>query len=342
MLIIQALTGLGYISLKGSKYCLIFHLYFCHSCSLFSSSCSYHKLLVAWYGSKWEQCQEAKWRSAEGWGPIREMEWAVDVDLFLSAQNHWADNSPHHLVILHEMFLHATSEGQKEVERVMCRGYWWHMPQLDPRADLTAVQLVHPKIGRRELLDLYLEVYKLHRLPGSPLGELAILQEISSTIPGPTSEEEQSPSAQRLSSHRDLCPPEDQHPCRERGRALDRSLARVCEVHWQMLSTVATLEEEIERLHWIKVCSTPEWRPRSGTWQRLDRKRKRWHQVSFADQSTPSRSIKPDMHQGGTGSEDGESDLGGSARTQGRGGILPARIVRDVQWWGPAIRATLV
>ena len=192
----------------------------------------------------------------------------------------------------------------------MCQGYQWHMPQLDPRADLPAIQLVHPKIGRRELLDLYLEVYKLHRLPGSPPGELAILQEISSTIPGPTSEEEQSPRAQGSSSHRDLCPTEDRHPHRERGRALDRSLARVHKVHRQMLSTVATLEDEIERLCQIKVCSTPERRPRSETWQRLDRKRKRQCQVSFADQSTPSRSIEPNMHQGQTGSKDEESDLG--------------------------------
>ena len=310
MLIIQALTGLGYIFLKGSKYCLIFLLYFCHSCSLFSPSCSYHKLLVAQFGSKWERCQEVKQRSAEGQGPIREMEWAADEDLFLNAQNHWADDSPQHLVILHEMFLHATAEGQKEVEGVMHQGYRWHMPQLDPRVDLPAIQLVHPKIGRRELLDLYLEVYKLHWLPGSPLGELAILQEISSAIPGPTSEEEQSPNTQRSSSHRDLCPPEDSHPHWERGRALDRSLARVCKVHPQMLSTVATLEEEIERLRWIKVCSTPEQRPRSGTRQRLERRRKRQHQVSFTYQSTPSQSIKPDMHQGGTGSEDRESDLG--------------------------------
>ena len=74
----------------------------------------------------------------------------------------------------------------------MHQGYQQHMPQLDQRADLPTVQLVHPKIGRRELLDLYLEVYKLHPLPGSPPGELAILQEISSAIPGPTTEEEQS------------------------------------------------------------------------------------------------------------------------------------------------------
>ena len=47
-------------------------------------------------------------------------------------------------------------------------------------------------------------------------------------------------------------------------------------------------------------------RPR-GDWIEKGRGR---CQDSFANQSTPSQSIKFDMHQGGTGSEDGESDLG--------------------------------
>ena len=81
-------------------------------------------------------------------------------------------------------------------------------------------------------------------------------------------------------------------------------------MHQQVLSTVATLEEEIKRLCQIKVHSTPERRPRSETQRRLDRRRKRWHQDSFANQSTPSQSVELDMNQGGTGSEDGESDLG--------------------------------
>ena len=83
---------------------------------LFSFSCSYHKLLVVRYGSKWERCQEAKRRSPEGQGPIREMEWAVDVDLFLNAQNQWAEDSPHCLILLYEMFLHAAAEGRKEAK----------------------------------------------------------------------------------------------------------------------------------------------------------------------------------------------------------------------------------
>ena len=49
-------------------------------------------------------------------GQVHELEWAMDVDLFLEIQNKWAEDSPHHLVILHEMFWHAAIEGQKEAE----------------------------------------------------------------------------------------------------------------------------------------------------------------------------------------------------------------------------------
>ena len=86
--------------------------------SLFSYS--YHKLLVAKYHSKWEKSQEAKWRSTVEQRPICELEWAMDVDLFLEAQGNWPKDSPHRLVILHEMFLHAASEGRKEVEQYVC------------------------------------------------------------------------------------------------------------------------------------------------------------------------------------------------------------------------------
>ena len=41
----------------------------------------------------------------------------MDVDLFLEVQGNWPKDSPHCLMILHEMFLHAASEGQKEAER---------------------------------------------------------------------------------------------------------------------------------------------------------------------------------------------------------------------------------
>ena len=77
---------------------------------------SYLQLMVAKYGCKREKSREAKQRYAEEQKPIQEMERAVDVDLFLEAQEQWAKDSPHWLIILHEMFLHAAYEGQKEAE----------------------------------------------------------------------------------------------------------------------------------------------------------------------------------------------------------------------------------
>ena len=44
---------------------------------------------------------------------MHELDRAMDVDLFLEAQGNWPKDSPHCLVILHEMFLHAASEGWK-------------------------------------------------------------------------------------------------------------------------------------------------------------------------------------------------------------------------------------
>ena len=82
--------------------------------------CSYHRLLVAKYGCKQEKLQEAKWRSAEEQRPMREMERVMDVDFFLGAQDQWVEDSPHHLTILHKMFLHAASEGRKEAEQYVC------------------------------------------------------------------------------------------------------------------------------------------------------------------------------------------------------------------------------
>ena len=72
--------------------------------------------MVAQYYSKRERFQMAKKRSTEECRLVHELEWAMDVELFLELQNSWPEDSPHHLVILHEMFQHAAIEGQKEVE----------------------------------------------------------------------------------------------------------------------------------------------------------------------------------------------------------------------------------
>ena len=43
----------------------------------------------------------------------------MDVELFLRIQGQWAEDSPHCVVILHEMFRHAATEGWKEAECII-------------------------------------------------------------------------------------------------------------------------------------------------------------------------------------------------------------------------------
>ena len=131
------------------------------------------------------------------------------------------------------------------------------MPQLDPEAGIPTVQLVHPEIDREQLLELYLEVYKLHRLPGSPPGEPAILEEISSVLPRHPLEEKGTPNIQKPVSPEGFHLPWNRLSLREQEDSIDRSLARVHEAHCKALSTVATLEEEMERLYRKKAHSSP-------------------------------------------------------------------------------------
>ena len=56
------------------------------------------------------------------------------------------------------------------------------MPQLNPEVGIPTIKLVGPETSREELLEIYLEVYKLHQLPGSPPGELAILEEVLAAV----------------------------------------------------------------------------------------------------------------------------------------------------------------
>ena len=202
--------------------------------------------------------KRAKWRSAEERRPVCEMERALDVDLFLGAQDQWAEDSPHCLTILHEMFLHSTSEGQQEAEWYICQGIWQQMPQLNAEADISAVQLVQPKTSWEELIDIYLEVF--------PPGEPAILKEISAALLCPSMEEEDTPDATEQQSRLPQC---------KRDNSLDRSLARVCEVHWKALSATATLEEEIERPCQMRAHSSTKWRCRDRDSQESGKRRKK-------------------------------------------------------------------
>ena len=75
---------------------------------------------------------------------------------------------PHHLMMLHKMFQHVSEQGQKEAECMVCQGHQQGLPKLDPKVNISAVQLVGAQTSRREIESLYYEVYKLQRLPGFP------------------------------------------------------------------------------------------------------------------------------------------------------------------------------
>ena len=157
----------------------------------------------------------------------------MDVEFFLGIQDQWAEDSPHHMVILHEMFQHAATEGWKEAEQIIHQCCWQNLPQLNPEAGVPSVQLVGPEMSKEELLELYLEVYKLHRLPGSPPGEPAILEDVLSSLPDHQGhEEEKAPTAMARPC------PKDPHSSRsgipqkgKRNNSVERSLAMVHEAH---------------------------------------------------------------------------------------------------------------
>ena len=69
------------------------------------------------------------------------------------------------------------------------------MPQLDPEAGVPTIELVGPETSREELLEIYLEVYKLHWLPGSPPGEPAILEEVLADVPDWPQRRDEAPQA---------------------------------------------------------------------------------------------------------------------------------------------------
>ena len=99
---------------------------------------------------------------------IRELERVVDLELFLDEYPRWDLGTPHWLVVLHEMFLHASGQGQKEVECMCHRGCWDSIPEPEPGADLSTMELVGYQTSRREMWDIYHSVYLLRRTPGTP------------------------------------------------------------------------------------------------------------------------------------------------------------------------------
>ena len=189
--------------------------------------------MVERYGCKREKFQAAKWQAAIEQRPVREMERIMDVELFLGIQGWWAEDSPHRAVITHEMFWYVAAKGWKEAKRIIHWGCQQNMPQLNPEAGASTIQLVGPETSKEELQELYLEVYKLHRLPRSPPGEPVLLEEVSSSL-----EDHQGQRAEEAPTATARPHPEDPHSSRssmpQKGKkdsSVERSLATIHEAH---------------------------------------------------------------------------------------------------------------
>ena len=120
------------------------------------------------YGNRMEKSQVAcHWVEEEGLS-IREAERVVKSEMFLDEYPWWELRTPHQIVILHEMFLHAVEWGQKEVERMCHQGHQSRIPEPNPEADESAMESVGYQTSRREMWDIYHSEYLLWRCPGSP------------------------------------------------------------------------------------------------------------------------------------------------------------------------------
>ena len=132
-----------------------------HFCCLFS----YHSLLELHYGGRMNKSQTAREWATEVGLLVREAKRRLDAKLFLNEYPRSKLGAPHWSVILHEMFLHTTKWGWKEVERFICQG---SLPRPDLEANQSTMTLMGYWTSHKEIWDLYHSVYLLRRSPGPP------------------------------------------------------------------------------------------------------------------------------------------------------------------------------
>ena len=99
---------------------------------------------------------------------FREAVRVIESELFLDVYPQWGLGTPHWSVILHEMFLHAAGQGQKEAECMCHWGCQSSIPEPNPKVDQSAMELVGYWMSRKEIRDMCHSVYLLRRSPGSP------------------------------------------------------------------------------------------------------------------------------------------------------------------------------
>ena len=129
---------------------------------------SYLTLLALQYGGRvgrtwvgWKQGKESRIS-------IRESEHRMDVGIFLDEYPQWELGTPHWLVILHEMFLHAAKRGQKEAEHMFHQGHQGSMCNPYSKAGQSAMELVGYCTSQKEIRDIYQSIHLLQRALGLP------------------------------------------------------------------------------------------------------------------------------------------------------------------------------
>ena len=85
---------------------------------------------------------------------VMETECRIDIGLFLNKYPRWELGTPHQSVILHEMFLHAAEQGQKEAEHMVCWGHQGSTSEPDLEAGHSAMELVGHWTSCKEIQDI--------------------------------------------------------------------------------------------------------------------------------------------------------------------------------------------
>ena len=171
---------------------------------------------------------------------FREAEQVVETELFLDEYHRWNIGSPHQSVILHKMFLHAASQGQKEVECMCCQRHQGSIREPNSEADQSALHLIGYHTSRKELRDMYHSMYLLNRAPGFPsCGEVKrrrAIQEILCSL------------WDRL--QRQTSPTEaGDAPGNKRESAPPQKYEAALQVaHWKVVETTAALQSDLDRL----------------------------------------------------------------------------------------------
>ena len=123
-----------------------------------------------------------------------------------------------------------------------------------PKVDVSVIQLVGPQTRREEFKSLYYEVYKLWRLPGSPLGEPKWMEELMVEVMSSLGEYlgqkgGKAPQTTDETGSSNIWPPKSKTPRRgRRDTSMERAFAKAREAHQRALATTANMEEEIEWL----------------------------------------------------------------------------------------------